>query len=414
MARPLNCWHPVAVPISFVSQPYDDDFDLLDFFEVVASDDRLVRMDTVVAWAKSSGVEALRSSVQAFRGRGGHVRVIVGISLGGTSKQALASILELADDAYVFHVPGRTFHPKVYIASGPTAAAVLVGSHNLTGGGVRGNFEAGVLTELDLHDDADSRFFRAASGYVDRLVSDEEVCRRLDASFLEELIGNARYPLADEERPSADTDHVEAPTSASVAEEPLNSPELFGSSDFELRSRSAPGREERPPVTEPAAPPVPIRADSPPENDPVVRRWFKRLPAADAQHLTTSHPSRTMTLVQSRHPIDAGIYFREELFGNAEWVSAETRGAGQPREIALIVCEVRVRGQDLGFYTFEIRHTPGYEAAQANRTTEFVWGELATYLREDDVTGLFASIETTATGSCRLVIADEPTGEFRY
>ena len=60
----------------------------------------------------------------------------------------------------------------------------------------------------------------------------------------------------------------------------------------------------------------PARADGPPvAGDPVVKRWFKRLPNADAQQLVGSSPSNTMTLVEGV-TVDRNTYFRYVFFAS--------------------------------------------------------------------------------------------------
>lgn len=121
-----------------------------------------------------------------------------------------------------------------------------------------------------------------------------------------------------------------------------------------------------------------------------------------------------MTLVQARHPIDAATYFRDEFFGDETWTRAETRGRGQPREITTIRCDVTVHGSDLATEEFDVRFTPGYDADEANRTTELAWRDFGAYLRAHNLTGAIATLEKTDAGRYKLTIADTPTGPFLH
>lgn len=114
-----------------------------------------------VAFAKSSGVRYIADALQAFASRGA-VRVSVGIDLFGTSREALADLLEILGDAsgrvFVFHNthPMRpVFHPKLYLFGASEEALLIAGSGNLTGGGLFTNYEAGVCATLrrDREDD---------------------------------------------------------------------------------------------------------------------------------------------------------------------------------------------------------------------------------------------------------------------
>ena len=95
------------------------------------------RLEIAVAWVKRSGLSRVRDGLVAFRKRGGKTSAIVGIDEGGATVQGLELALQLIDDVRVYHVLGRrTFHPKVYFASGVSSAHLLVGSNNLTAGGL--------------------------------------------------------------------------------------------------------------------------------------------------------------------------------------------------------------------------------------------------------------------------------------
>ena len=141
--------------IRFVAQPFGDGRDLRDFIHEVAEEPLLTRLDVVVAWAKRSGLSRLKRDLETIGTRGAETRIIVGIDEGGATRQGLELARALFGTVHVFHDrSGRTFHPKVYLARGDTSARLMVGSHNLTAGGVYFNYEAGLEAELELPDDA--------------------------------------------------------------------------------------------------------------------------------------------------------------------------------------------------------------------------------------------------------------------
>ena len=100
-------------------------------------------LNIAVAFAKNSGVLRIKDSLQSFRERGGIVNVYVGVDLGGTSYEALTALLLHTDSLNVVHSEGgQTFHSKIYQFSGKDNGLLVVGSHNLTGGGLWTNFES--------------------------------------------------------------------------------------------------------------------------------------------------------------------------------------------------------------------------------------------------------------------------------
>ena len=104
----------------------------------------------VVAWARRSGVGLLYSALgESLR----NVDVVVGMANRSTSAEALALLQVMTRRVFVYHKHHlQTFHPKVYLfddgQSPPTDAVLLVGSSNLTGGGLYQNVEGNLALEL--------------------------------------------------------------------------------------------------------------------------------------------------------------------------------------------------------------------------------------------------------------------------
>lgn len=132
----------------------------------------------VVAWARISGVALLRD---ALAERMANLELVVGLSMGGTSAEALAYLQALCAKVYVFHKhPRQTFHPKIYcMDSGedpPRRASVLVGSSNLTGGGLYSNYEGNLAVELNPSIElSDAELYRSVVSEFGEIV-DSEFC----------------------------------------------------------------------------------------------------------------------------------------------------------------------------------------------------------------------------------------------
>jgi hypothetical protein len=439
-----------AVPHEFIHQPYDDGYDLRDFFDDVVAEPAYETLAIVVAWVKRSGVDSLRTSIEELRQRGVALTAVVGISQGGTSRQGLDALYNLVDRAYVFHQPGRTFHPKLYLAHGDSSALVLVGSHNLTAGGAAQNFEAGTLSTLDLSVADERSYFDSVRSFVDALISDHTVCKPLDDDLLDRLRQSSRYRLSDEDSPiTGSAEPMEDPASASDerAEGGDDDPPLFGRSGRRLRSITytsskpaaslgtggSPGGAQPPPSGTAAGPapatpatsagpaggPAPSAPTAPPGPASgaasVLRRWYKELGSIDAQQGSSPdwHASNTMTLVQAGHNIPAQTYFRTTFFGNQSWVQSQTRGPNpKAREVTTIRCEVIANGVSRGMHEFEIRHTPDYESQQSNRVTELRWGDISQYMKSVSHVGHYATLEQLSDGTYRLFLQPTPAGAF--
>ena len=123
-----------------------------------------------VAFVKRSGVDRIADSLGAFARRG-HVRMTVGVDVLGTSVEGLESLLNCLGgygEVWIFHNErGPTFHPKMYVFSNDTNAEVIIGSGNLTQGGLFENYEASIALTLNLADADDRALFTSLEAILD-------------------------------------------------------------------------------------------------------------------------------------------------------------------------------------------------------------------------------------------------------
>ncbi len=107
-----------------------------------------------VAFVKRSGTKHVCVPLAAFVQRGGRVKFSAGIDAGGTSREGLEDLLTAiggTGELYVFkNANSSTFHPKVFLFKNDVAARLLIGSGNLTEGGLYTNYEAGVAIDLSI------------------------------------------------------------------------------------------------------------------------------------------------------------------------------------------------------------------------------------------------------------------------
>lgn len=123
----------------------------------------------IVAFAKNSGVLRLKPALEQFKARGSEINIFVGIDLDGTSYEALISLSKLADKLYVVHTESdQTFHSKVYNFKKKDRSIVVVGSNNLTAGGLWTNLESCSIEQLDLSEQSD----RSVQCQIDSYISD--------------------------------------------------------------------------------------------------------------------------------------------------------------------------------------------------------------------------------------------------
>src|SRR6266849_78000 len=119
-------------------------FDLPDIQKVLVS----------VAYVTEGGVEQIEAQLIAYAAR---ATVFAGIRNDTTSYQGLARLHRIVSQLYTVDTGSRTviFHPKLYLVRGREHARLVIGSANLTLGGLNNNIETGMLLDFDLRDAVD-------------------------------------------------------------------------------------------------------------------------------------------------------------------------------------------------------------------------------------------------------------------
>ena len=135
--------------IGLINQPFSGKHG--DVLVSILDSGRYSRLRLAIAFARSSGVLELGDAFERFRSAGGAIEVYVGVDMAGTSYEALCALLQLVDALTIVHATSpQTFHSKIYCFESKDEANVIIGSANLTGGGLWRNVESSMTMELDL------------------------------------------------------------------------------------------------------------------------------------------------------------------------------------------------------------------------------------------------------------------------
>jgi HKD family nuclease len=177
------------------------------------------RFTAAVAFVKSSGVRHIRAALSAFGDRGGVTRIAVGVDAQGTSREGLAdlstSVRGDAEIVIVHNQAGSSFHPKIYLFENAHRAQFVLGSGNLTGGGLYTNYELGLHVSLERARPDDADFLAQLTTLLNEWTTpDERIIRALTPSLLTELHEQgyvlAENDLAHRQRELAATRHPRA------------------------------------------------------------------------------------------------------------------------------------------------------------------------------------------------------------
>ncbi len=186
-----------------------------DYLNSHLSDKRWTLFRAAIAFVKRSGVRHIRKCLTTFSQRA-DVKLSIGVDFGGTSMEGLQDLLECLEGRgaiWIYHNENySTFHPKIYMFRNESHADVLVGSGNLTEGGLYTNYEASLSVSLDLAVEADAIMLSQIEGVLDswsNLSRDTGAARELTDELLAELMTNGYVPTEVQARVAAqDADNI--------------------------------------------------------------------------------------------------------------------------------------------------------------------------------------------------------------
>jgi len=173
----------------FIAQPGGSR--LGDLLKTLLADEFWSHFSAAVAFVKRSGVQYIAEALRAFSARS-TVKMLIGVDLSGSSREGLADLLACVGERgeiWVCHNESvSTFHPKVYVFRNEAQAVVVIGSGNLTEGGLFTNYEASIMRILDLTLDEDAKFLVEIDAAFEEWISKPAgISHRLTAEFLKDL-----------------------------------------------------------------------------------------------------------------------------------------------------------------------------------------------------------------------------------
>lgn len=112
-----------------------------------------------VAFMKYSGLKVIENSLQNCLEKKGNVEIIAGLDFKTTDPQAIKFLINLkkSNPSLIFFCFGDkqknktdiVFHPKIYLFNKNKETTSIIGSTNLTGGGLLSNFEVNTIITED-------------------------------------------------------------------------------------------------------------------------------------------------------------------------------------------------------------------------------------------------------------------------
>lgn len=338
-----------------------------------------------VAFMNEAGLSVLNDALAPVAAQ---TTILAGIRNGITSAQGLKKSLEIGCSTYAVDTGSRAviFHPKIYFSRNNNEARLIVGSANLTFGGLNSNIEASLLLTMELADPDNAALVTELEGKIDGMIAeyDEHVFPVPDDALIQQLFESGRV---------IDESLIRAPTPAGSS----RNRDLDTISRMKLKTRRiARPRVERLPAAAAPPPAAAPRAPAPAGVAAPVRKrlnmvWISSPAKERTLNIPTganTNPTGDMNFTKGAlEGIDQRHYFRDEVFANLGWVF-DTGPRLKHMERAEARFQLVIRDVDYGVFTLRLSHntrTNTVSYKQGNSMTKLHWGEARRFIAQKDL-----------------------------
>lgn len=361
-----------------------------------------------VAFVNSGGVGLIEAQLARHRGK---TTAFIGIRNDITSLQAAKRLLGLGVTLYVVDTGSRRviYHPKIYFVRGQNETRLIVGSANLTPGGLNNNIEAGVAAVCDMGDRADRLLVESIEQVFDAQPAEypENILPIATAAELDAL--HAKGLLVDEAtaappRPAASgsstaNDTVPrirlkvAPITAALATAKKKAAKKAVPAKKAAVKKAAPA-----PAAAPAA--VGVSFEHVWESKALTRRDLGvPLPGRN------THSTGSINLDKGLLPddVDHRHYFRDEVFDSLAWAASRSPQVDE----AYAKFQLVVKGVSYGEFDLRIAHSTSVTSTtylQRNATTRLSWGPMRDFVARPDLIGRSLALYRDRADPTRFVL----------
>jgi HKD family nuclease len=343
-----------------------------------------------VAFVAESGVQQIETQLKTHAS---HLTIFAGIRNDITSHQALTRLRDIGGKLYTVDTGSRTviFHPKLYLVRGKNRARLVVGSANLTLGGLNNNIEAGMLLDFDLADAADKAVVAQIEAQLAALPSDHPVniVKVTTLADLDTMLASGRIvdemaitpPKPTTYAGGAGTDTVpRIKLKVTMLRRALKKAKAAAKKPKTTKAAAAPGKAGAP-AAAPAPPAAGVALELIWESKPLTHRDLT-IPVAGGTHATGSINLDKGLLPEE---VDHRHYFRDDVFPHLAWAAKSATV-----DEAFAKFQLVIKGISYGEFDLAIRHTNSTTSAaymQRNAMTRLSWGPMREYIAKPDLIG---------------------------
>lgn len=350
-----------------------------------------------VAFVSESGVEHIEDKLKPVAKV---LTVFAGIRNDITSHQAMLRLLGLKATLYAVDTGARgvLFHPKLFMVRGDTHARMMIGSANLTLGGLNNNIEAGLVLHFDLANAADKKVIDTVEAELLALPKayPENILHITDKAALEQMLIEGRLTdeaVARTPKPSTSAG-AGASTKDLVPRIKLMVKQIRRALN-KAKAAAKPAPAAAAPAPAAAAPAAPAAAVAalPPASTGVSYELVWESKALTRRDLTipiagkNTNPSGSINLDRGLLPdtVDHRSYFRANVFPALAWTAASATVDETYAKFRLVI-----KGVFCGEYDLRIGHTTSTTSAsylQNNAMTRLSWGPMRPYIANTSLIG---------------------------
>lgn len=339
-----------------------------------------------VAYARQEGVQQIKGTFSVHK-----PIAFVGCANGVTSAQAMLELLSFTRNLYAIDTANSSviYHPKVFIFQGENKAELVLGSANLTLGGLNNNFEIGARLAMDFGQPDDQKGYAAMLAAIQNLPNQfpnnvtEIKDRRQILKMLEAgLLNDERKPLP-RINGQVRSGNGSKRTAINVS--------LIRSAIKRRYQRRA----------------IPINVAVPlPQNAAWKLLWASNLLTNRDLCIPTgknTNPTGSMLFKKGAViGIDQRIHFRDSVFQNLAW-AVDTKKPKWERATGRFF--IIINGVNHGIFELMLSHNTDVDSktyAQKNSMTQLHWGKAAGLVKQPALLGL----------TLKLYYSNLSTGEF--
>lgn len=252
--------------LKIIAHPHHP-YRLGDFLLENLRDSKWTHFRAAVAFVKASGTRYIAPDIKKFSAEN-DVCMSVGIDHGGSSVEGLSQLLSVVlppGQLWVYKNPRNTFHPKVYLFKNSNEADLIIGSGNLTKGGLFENAEIGVRVQLDLNIASDVELLKELEATLDIWSTPRPgECLALDTALLDILRNSGELPTEAESAAAIQAVKSAGNSSAAKTPSPFKSTTIQSAPPFPAGSVISAATMSS--TAKPSPTPVPASVSPPPSS----------------------------------------------------------------------------------------------------------------------------------------------------